>query len=76
MTTGFHSFVDWGPTRLTEWHMYLTDELHLRSKEARAMRLWSLWQCLVARVDADGDLVGFDRGRPWNISVWLILSKK
>ena len=57
MTVGFHSFVDRGTTRLIERHMYLTDELHLRSKEACGMRLWSLWQLLVACATADGDLV-------------------
>ena len=57
MIVGFHGFVDWGTTRLIERHIYLTNEMHLRSMEARGMRLWSLWQCIVACVVADRDLV-------------------
>ena len=36
--------------------MNLIDELHTRSKEERGMRLWSLWQRVVARAAVDGDL--------------------
>ena len=57
MIVGFHGFVDWGTTRLIEWHMYLIDEMHLRSMEVRGMRLRSLWQRVVACAAADRDLV-------------------
>ena len=57
MIIGFHGFVNRGTTRLIERHMYLTDEMHLRSMEARGMRLRSLWQRIVACAVADRDLV-------------------
>ena len=56
LTKRFHSFADRGTTRPTERCMYLIDELHTRSKEAQGMRLWSLWQRMVAHAAVDGDL--------------------